>query len=84
MKAEQRTFSELVDGQRQLLVPLYQRPYSWTKKQRAILVDDIFEKFEDVDTPDNHFLGSVVLAPATGSSFFGIQRLLAPLIHGPV
>ena len=76
MKAEQRTFSELVDGQRQLLVPLYQRPYSWTKKQRAILVDDIFEKFEDVDTPDNHFLGSVVLAPATGSSFFGIQRLL--------
>lgn len=76
MKAEQRTFSELVDGQRQLLVPLYQRPYSWTKKQRATLVDDIFDKFEDVDTPDNHFLGSVVLAPATGSSFFGIQRLL--------
>lgn len=76
MKAEQRTFSELVDGQRQLLVPLYQRPYSWTKKQRTTLVDDIFEKLEDVDTLDNHFLGSVVLAPAVGSSFFGIQRLL--------
>lgn len=76
MKAEQRTFSELVDGQRQLLVPLYQRPYSWTKKQRATLADDVFEKLADLDTTENHFLGSVVLAPATGSSFFGIQRVL--------
>lgn len=76
MRAEQRTFGELVDGQRQLLVPLYQRPYSWNKNHRATLADDIIEKFDDLDTHDNHFLGSIVLAPATGSSFFGIMRVL--------
>ena len=66
MKAQEITLEELVSGNRQFRVPLYQRTYSWQEKQWAPLWTAIREQAEalsDGDGGPGHFLGSVVLAP---------------------
>ncbi|MGI5179464.1 DUF262 domain-containing protein [Dactylosporangium sp. CA-152071] len=66
MKAQETTIEELVNGNRQFRVPLYQRTYSWQEKQWAQLWSAIREQAEaltDSDPGPAHFLGPVVLAP---------------------
>ena len=65
MKAGETTFVELIQGNKQFLVPLYQRTYSWQSEQLGRLWDDILEKLQDENgsSASTHFLGSVVLAP---------------------
>jgi hypothetical protein len=44
MKANETTFLRLVEGEKQFVVPLYQRPYSWTELQLLQLWSDIVEQ----------------------------------------
>lgn len=56
-----------VQGSKQFIVPLYQRPYSWGKDQLDVLWQDILaeaERVKDGVTTSGHFMGSVVLAPS--------------------
>lgn len=66
MKANETTLRGLIGGEQQLLVPLYQRPYSWEREQLAILWKDIELQADRIEQgkEHSHFLGSVVLAPA--------------------
>ena len=41
-------------------IPVYQRPYSWTKKETEELFDDLHEAFSD-ENNEAYFLGSIVL-----------------------
>jgi uncharacterized protein with ParB-like and HNH nuclease domain len=69
MKPENLTIFSLFDGQQRFVVPLFQRPYVWTReKQWEPLWEDIVEKTAEImnnpDEPDKvnmHFLGAVVL-----------------------
>ncbi len=66
VKAQEITFEELVTGNKQFVVPLYQRTYSWSEKQWKPLWTAIREQAEgllDRDQGPGHFLGSVVLSP---------------------
>ncbi len=64
MKAQETTLAELLAGAKQFRVPLYQRTYSWDKKQWEPLWKAIVEQAEEVSEEEaGHFLGSVVLAP---------------------
>ncbi|MEW1935857.1 DUF262 domain-containing protein [Dietzia maris] len=76
MYADQTTFRKLFNGERQFVIPLYQRPYSWTKRHRQVLSDDIDEVAENVGSAENHFLGSLVLAPPVEVAQTGMQRSL--------
>ncbi|GII30042.1 DUF262 domain-containing protein [Planotetraspora mira] len=67
MKANETTLRRLIQGDQQLLVPLYQRQYTWERDQLAQLWADIKAQVDILadgrqDAP-SHFLGSVVLAP---------------------
>jgi alkylated DNA nucleotide flippase Atl1 len=76
--AQETTFSELVQGEKQFQVPLYQRTYSWQRDELQRLWDDVLELAEERlegQAPAAHFLGSVVLAPGRISAG-GIQRWL--------
>ncbi|EST38696.1 hypothetical protein N566_05945 [Streptomycetaceae bacterium MP113-05] len=78
MHAQETTFSQLVQGEKQFQVPLYQRTYSWERPELQQLWDDVVELVEDKleGRPLNaHFLGSVVLAPGRISAG-GMQRWL--------
>jgi alkylated DNA nucleotide flippase Atl1 len=75
MKAGETTFEELIQGQKQFVVPLYQRTYSWQADQLGRLWDDILEKVhgENGGLETTHFLGSVVLSPGLVQAA-GVQR----------
>ena len=62
MKASQVKFQELLGGKIQYRVPLFQRTYDWEEKHWEQLWDDLLEIYA-MDTPRNHFMGSIVTQP---------------------
>lgn len=64
MQAKETKLVEILEGTKQFVVPLFQRSYSWTKKEWDILWNDITDLYE-MDIPRVHFFGSVVNMPAT-------------------
>jgi len=63
MKASETNFQALIEGQKQYIVPLFQRPYSWQTKEWDILLEDLKWLYENEDA-HSHFIGSMVIMPA--------------------
>lgn len=63
--AQETTLQDVLEGTKQYIVPLYQRPHQWGKAQLQDLWNDIIELTEDRQEGDrsSHFIGSLVLAP---------------------
>ena len=59
MKANETTFQHVIEGTKQYIVPLFQRPYCWDKSQWETLWNDLVE-MQDVVRPRSHFIGSIV------------------------
>lgn len=76
--AQETTLKELLEGTKQYLVPLYQRPYQWGKNQLEQLWSDIVELAEDRKEGyrSTHFIGSLVLAPPPASLAGGVTTFL--------
>ncbi|MEU4791449.1 DUF262 domain-containing protein [Micromonospora tulbaghiae] len=76
--AQETTLQGLLEGAKQYQVPLYQRPYSWTKVQLARLWDDVRKLAEDrTHNPEaTHFIGSLVLAPSPTNGPAGLAQYL--------
>jgi Protein of unknown function DUF262/Protein of unknown function (DUF1524) len=64
-------------GFKQNVVPLFQRPYTWSEKQWRTLWDDVmvFYPADDVDDKATHFMGAVVTMPAR-SVPVGVSKFL--------
>ncbi|GCE49796.1 uncharacterized protein with ParB-like and HNH nuclease domain [Thermosporothrix hazakensis] len=58
MEAYVHQLLQFLDGKKQFIIPIYQRPYSWTEEQCGRLWDDILRAAE-TNMP-THFLGSIV------------------------
>ncbi len=65
MKAGELTLQTLLEGKKQYVVPLFQRPYSWTRKNWQVLWEDVLETYDHEDA-SRHFLGSIVTKAVTG------------------
>jgi uncharacterized protein with ParB-like and HNH nuclease domain len=63
MKAERKTVSDLFSGDRQYIIPLFQRPYSWEKKQWEALWSDVEELLKSDNESNEHFFGPIVTQP---------------------
>jgi alkylated DNA nucleotide flippase Atl1 len=77
MKAQETTLQQLIQGEKQFVVPLYQRPYSWGQPQLEQLWSDIVEQADGLAAGEGgatHFIGSVVLAPSPDLTAAGVQR----------
>jgi uncharacterized protein with ParB-like and HNH nuclease domain len=59
MKANETTFQHVIEGTKQYIVPLFQRPYCWDKAQWETLWNDLVD-MQDVGCPRSHFIGSIV------------------------
>jgi alkylated DNA nucleotide flippase Atl1 len=73
MQVRKTTFAELVSTPKtQFRVPLYQRPYSWEKKNWKALWEAVTEQAniiaDDHNAGPEHFLGSLVLAPGVAAA----------------
>jgi uncharacterized protein with ParB-like and HNH nuclease domain len=62
MKASETRLQPIFEGTKQYVVPLFQRPYSWTKKEWDILFADL-QEIASLEEPRAHFLGSIVTLP---------------------
>lgn len=67
MKAEDVRLTELLEGPKQFIVPVFQRDYSWGTKHCLQLWKDIVRVGSDENTKA-HFLGSVVYIAAEETS----------------
>lgn len=67
MKAEDLPFTELLDGAKQFIVPIFQRDYSWGTKHCQQLWSDVLRVGGDAKAKA-HFLGSVVYIAAEDNS----------------
>jgi uncharacterized protein with ParB-like and HNH nuclease domain len=65
MQASETKLREIIQGDKQYIVPLFQRPYSWKKSQWEALWNDILELC-NTENPRPHFLGSIVTIPVSG------------------
>ncbi|HEY1378080.1 MAG TPA: DUF262 domain-containing protein [Gemmataceae bacterium] len=63
MHAGETKIQTIIDSQRQYVIPLFQRPYSWESAQWGTLWQDLAELCEE-DNPRNHFIGSIVTLPS--------------------
>ncbi|MEH2443745.1 DUF262 domain-containing protein [Nostoc sp.] len=59
MKATQTNFLNFLEGNKQLIIPIYQRPYSWKITQCQQLWNDILRAAND-NKISGHFIGSLV------------------------
>lgn len=96
MQVRETTLRELLGGSKQFRVPLFQRTYSWTDRDHALLWRDILRQYEQfvevqqgggASSPGGHFIGSFVLAPTPSSAALpaflvvdGQQRLTTLLV----
>ena len=78
MQAAETRLQALIEGTKQYVVPLFQRAYSWDKKQWGMLWDDLVELCE-AENPRTHFIGSMVTMPVP-SGPEGVAKFL--LIDG--
>lgn len=63
MEAAEAKVQKVLQGDKQFLVPHFQRPYSWREREWRVLWNDLIELVAEED-PKPHFLGSIVSAPA--------------------
>ena len=78
MKASETSFQPIMEGTKQYVVPLFQRAYSWERKEWDVLWDDLVYLCEH-GQPKTHFIGSVVTMPLDPAPE-GVARFL--LIDG--
>ncbi|MFJ9386983.1 DUF262 domain-containing protein [Peribacillus sp. NPDC101481] len=78
MQAQVTNLQSIIEGTKQYLVPLFQRTYSWKKKDWEKMWQNINELTE-ADNPRDHFIGSIVTVPTT-SVPHGVAKFL--LIDG--
>jgi uncharacterized protein with ParB-like and HNH nuclease domain len=86
MKASEAKIVSMLEGNKKYIVPLFQRSYSWTKKEWNVLWDDVLWISEN--NIKSHFMGSIVIMqldnfPQSVPRFFlidGQQRMTTILI----
>lgn len=78
MQASETKLQPIIEGTKQYVVPLFQRSYSWDKKEWEILWSDLSDLCK-ADKPRTHFIGSIVTMP-TVSVPEGVTKYL--LIDG--
>ena len=78
MQASETKLQPIIEGTKQYVVPLFQRAYSWEKKEWELLWDDLCDLCNS-EQPRTHFIGSIVTMP-TVSVPEGVTKYL--LIDG--
>lgn len=73
MQVHETNLKQLVQGEKQFRVPLWQRQYTWQIADHRLLWRDILEQYAQASDPDGgtrsgHFLGSIVLSPVPSAA----------------
>lgn len=67
MKASETTLRNLLEGTKQFQIPLFQRPYSWTKEKWETLWEDLMKLYSN-EVEGSYFLGAIVTQSIPGTA----------------
>jgi len=70
MKAAETNLRGLLEGGKQYIIPIFQRPYSWEKKNWETLWEDIldlYSSYKGDGLDSSHFLGPIVTVAQIGT-----------------
>ena len=67
MKASETTLRTLLEGTKQFQIPLFQRRYSWEKKNWNTLWDDLMSIYNG-EVEDGYFMGTIVTQSTPGTA----------------
>jgi uncharacterized protein with ParB-like and HNH nuclease domain len=67
MKASETTLRELLEGTKQFQIPLFQRRYSWEKKNWTTLWEDLMSIYIG-EVEDGYFMGTIVTQSTPGTA----------------
>jgi uncharacterized protein with ParB-like and HNH nuclease domain/predicted transport protein len=67
MKAQDLQFTQLLEGSKQFIIPIFQRTYSWERSHCEQLWNDIIRVGSNPDL-NSHFIGSAVYIPEQDTS----------------
>ncbi len=76
MDANAVELKKILDGNLQMIVPIFQRPYSWGKEQVKTLWEDIIKLYDANNNDVKHFLGPIVRAIVYASSVDTVKLYL--------
>ncbi len=74
MEASPTRVIQYFNGEKQNLIPLFQRPYTWKQSNWQSLWDDLMVQY-DLGDSGTHFMGAIVSIPAT-STPVGVNKHL--------
>ncbi len=74
MEASPTKVIQYFNGEKQNLIPLFQRPYTWKQSNWQSLWDDLMVQY-DLDDSSTHFMGAIVSIPAV-STPVGVSKHL--------
>ncbi|MBE9060916.1 DUF262 domain-containing protein [cf. Phormidesmis sp. LEGE 11477] len=74
MEASPAKVIQYFNGEKQNLIPLFQRPYTWTQTNWQTLWDDLLVQY-DMGDSGTHFMGAIVSVPAR-STPVGVSKYL--------
>ncbi|MDZ7925487.1 MAG: DUF262 domain-containing protein [Marinagarivorans sp.] len=74
MEAAPHHIINYFDGAKQSVIPLFQRPYSWTKQNWGEFWSDLMDQYEEEDR-SSHFMGAIVTVPVR-STPVGVNKHL--------
>ena len=63
MEASPAKVIQYFNGEKQNLIPLFQRPYTWNETHWRTLWDDVMVQYDSEDD-STHFMGAIVSVPA--------------------
>ena len=72
MKAQETPLNVLLEGQKQFIIPLFQRTYTWNEKNWTTLWMDLIETYE-AGPAVRHFLGSIVTKALQGTPWRSLR-----------
>jgi len=75
MEASPARVIQYFNGEKQHLIPLFQRPYTWTQNNWQTLWDDLMVQYEDEGDNKIHFMGAIVSVPARTTPI-GVSKYL--------
>ncbi len=71
MEASPAKVIQYFNGEKQNLIPLFQRPYTWKATNWQTLWDDVMVQYDLGDT-STHFMGAIVSVPARSVPVGGV------------
>jgi alkylated DNA nucleotide flippase Atl1 len=78
MQVQETTLANLLQGQKQFRVPLFQRQYRWSNEDRGQLWSDILDQYQIFQGGEghSHFIGSFVLSPVPAPASTDVAAFL--------